>query len=555
MSPSEELEVSQLCEALLDDSISAGDRSRLESILQRDKEARKVYVRYSSLRSSLRHYASETLSATDEPEANHSQKLIRVTTTQLKWAASIAIAFLLGFIAHHQFSRPPEPAIVAESTEESTYEGMAVLINKHDVVWSDGQPNYKSGDPIPAGHFKIDSGVAQLEFYSGATVVLEGDADLEIIADDKAYCHVGRASVSVSPNAKGFSIETKDAVFIDRGAEFGIAAIPGKPSEIHVFAGEIEVLNTEQSSGDVPLYTLVEGDAAQFESFAMIGETMLAPNQFWTVQMLVNQSMRNDTDRFIDWFRMSDQIAQSDDVVSYFPFYQTTPWMRQLENFALLNPEVDNGGIVGGQWVKGRWPEKAALEFRNASDRVRVSIPGEFDEITFAAWIKVKSLKNQFNGLLMTDSFKTGNPHWQLNQEGQLILGLRSADTKEEFFQALLFSDPIFTPDLYGEWLHVVSSFDTETSRIKHYLNGQLIKDSGPSKPFDTKIVFGSGEIGNWGLPYGQSIHQVRNFDGAIDEMLVVSRVMSDGEISELYERGRPNPNSTSYRVVANKDQ
>src|SRR6059058_2486386 len=95
---------------------------------------------------------------------------------------------------------------------------------------------------------------------------------------------------------------------------------------------------------------------------------------------------------------------------AYDPSQPFTPWACR---FALNKAK---------QWVEGRWPDKHALEFRSVSDRVRLSVPGEFESLTLAAWVRVQGLDRQFNSLFMCDGFKAETLHWLIRKDG--VLGL-----------------------------------------------------------------------------------------------------------------------------------
>ncbi|MEM9161188.1 MAG: LamG domain-containing protein [Verrucomicrobiota bacterium] len=553
MKEEEKWELERLCERFFEESLSDEGKARLEEILLESDEARRIYLRQSSLRSSLRHYASETQSAAESDEdevASASIKGTRVVYFEiLKWAASISVAFFLGALVWN--GNLDTKSLVAQPEEaEATYEGVAVMILSHEAQWPEGDRVYENGDSIPAGRFRMAGGSAQLEFYSGATVVLEGVVDLELISEERAYCFEGRATVSVSAHAKGFTIETPGIEFVDHGAEFGLDVRPGEPVELHAFSGEVEVYEIERTEKDDPFKVLTTGSAAQFASARDYVQIDL-DTSYRTVRYLAMREELTRRNRFLAWETMSRSLAEREDVVGYFPFYETDSWIRDLENTAQRKSREGSGAIVGCLWEEGRWPQKSALRFNNPSDRVRFNFPGAFDAVTFAAWIKVESLKNRYNGLFMTDTFEPGNTHWQIEDTGRLILGVRRFPQKETGeFQFVLFSEPIVTPDVYGKWIHVASTYDVAASEIKHYLNGELVASLQSEGWADSKVIVGPGEIGNWGLSREET-RKVRNFDGSIDELLFCSSVLSQREIKGIYRRGEIKAASRVAPLVA----
>jgi hypothetical protein len=74
------------------------------------------------------------------------------------------------------------------------------------------------------------------------------------------------------------------------------------------------------------------------------------------------------------------------------------------------------------EWIEGRWSDKRGLEFRNVNDRARLSVPGEFEALTVAAWVRAQGLDRKLNSLFMSDGFEPGTIHWLIRNDG--VLGL-----------------------------------------------------------------------------------------------------------------------------------
>ena len=70
-----------------------------------------------------------------------------------------------------------------------------------------------------------------------------------------------------------------------------------------------------------------------------------------------------------------------------------------------------HGTIVGCEWATGRWPDKRALEFKRPGDRVRIDVPGEFDALTVAAWVRVDALPARHQALVLTHGHQVGHLH------------------------------------------------------------------------------------------------------------------------------------------------
>jgi hypothetical protein len=88
---------------------------------------------------------------------------------------------------------------------------------------------------------ELDKGLAEVVFGSGARVILEGPAAFQVNSLKRGLLISGKLVAEVPRLASGFSVNTRDAVVVDRGTEFGVVAGDVSGSEVHVFGGEVEV--------------------------------------------------------------------------------------------------------------------------------------------------------------------------------------------------------------------------------------------------------------------------------------------------------------------------
>jgi hypothetical protein len=186
--------------------------------------------------------------------------------------------------------------------------------------------------------------------------------------------------------------------------------------------------------------------------------------------------------------------------------------------------------------VAGRWPGRQGLEFKRVSDRVRVTVPGEYESITMAAWVRVDALSNRFNSLFMTDGWEEGAPHWHIGNNGKIELGVQGGKAKGNYHYL---TPEVFTPDRVGDWVHLAVVYDGAEGLITHYMDGRLVTEEVAK--FETKLRFGDAELGNWNT--GKRTNErspVRYFNGCIDEFLLFSRPLGAVEVEKLSTQGRP---------------
>ena len=199
--------------------------------------------------------------------------------------------------------------------------------------------------------------------------------------------------------------------------------------------------------------------------------------------------------------------------------------------------------------VDGRWPGfKSALEFHRPGSRVRVNIPGEFSAFTFACWVRIDSLDRQYNALFMGDGYETGEPHWQIRNDGSMMLSVMVDDTKpnpgapnDAGFHRVYYSPPMWDLSMSGQWLHLASVFDPTGRTVSHYVNGREISSQEIEDRFLIQTLrIGNAEIGNWGLPFRQDPwFAIRNLNGRMDELAIFRAALSPEEIADLFETSR----------------
>ena len=118
-----------------------------------------------------------------------------------------------------------------------------------DAEWKSSD-SFEPGESLFAKtHLKLTAGLAEITFDSGARVILEGPADLELVSTDSAHLHSGRLVGRVPPEASGFAVKTPSTTVVDIGTEFGLQVAQSGTAEVIVFEGEVDV---ERPSNEDP---------------------------------------------------------------------------------------------------------------------------------------------------------------------------------------------------------------------------------------------------------------------------------------------------------------
>ena len=108
------------------------------------------------------------------------------------------------------------------------------------------------------------TGRALIRFESGAEVLLEGPAVFQLNDPLHGELLGGQLVARVPSEASGFTIQTPTATVRDLGTEFGVVADAHGGTEVHVFAGQVELLSPAINAGEVVL--LREGQARRLET-------------------------------------------------------------------------------------------------------------------------------------------------------------------------------------------------------------------------------------------------------------------------------------------------
>jgi hypothetical protein len=165
-------------------------------------------------------------------------------------------------------------------------------------------------------------------------------------------------------------------------------------------------------------------------------------------------------------------LAANPQAVLLYTFEKDASSSRLLRNRS-TNNDQSNGAIVGCRWTEGQWSGKDALEFKHPGNRVRLQIPGEFDSLSYSAWVRIDGLDRPFIALMQTNGYDVGEPHWQARDDGRLLLGIQTPSGHVAYD-----SKPILNIKHLGLWTHWATVYDSESAQVTHYINGENVGES-----------------------------------------------------------------------------
>ena len=538
----------QLIFKAIDETISPAELERLQDALEQSEAVREEYVRAVSLSESLSEIAtSETVVPqvpVDRGEAKRRLAFIQLGLAALVLFAVGSLAFWFG---HHRGARQDQPLAEQPGNAEALIAGHATLRRAIDIQWSGDVHRYREGDVLPDGRLQFDAGVAEIDFFCGATLIVEGPATLQVKSDWSVEVLQGRLRANVPPAARGFTVNAAGTDIIDLGTEFALH-VTAKQARVKVLDGEVEIRGGQHDGKH-----LLTGQGVSLNG------TEARPDMFagLSTEMDVRRRRESAADRcFTRWQSHSQQLYSDERLIAYYPIATTQP-DRLIRNAAESVAGRD-GLLVGPvERTEGRFGKQSTgLAFDRAGARVRTRIDGTFQALTFMCWARIDSLSHRYNALFMADGYENGEPHWQIRNDGRLMFSIMVDDTQDvrHFNQfdphmvrdaglhRVYFSEPIWDISKSGQWFHITAVFDPINRQVTQYVNGEQVSSEQILDQFHiSQLRIGPAEIGNWGQPFRKTPwFAVRNLDGIIDELAIFNAALTADEIRSLYEQGKP---------------
>ncbi len=505
-----ESEKQLLIERFFLDQLDAEEMELLESVLMSDRELRDRFRSASSIDSLLRFRTSDD-SVT--PAGSPAKTTLRLNKPWLVVAVAVLAASLLIAFTFFNSAGQDDRQAEVEQNEGADDGGpppiapptqLAQFVVEKDLIVNGSAPDAT----LVSGDYEISDGEGTLRLENGVEITMSAPSKFRLVDAMRVEWFLGRARAVVPPQAHGFRIITPDAEVEDLGTEFGISVSEDQSSEVHVFAGEVR-LHIE----DQPPQRLTEDMAIQLAGGVQQSLASTSADSFITSNEI----------GFDRWRASSEALRSDPSTILYYNFQMDRDDATNLPDRSERGSV--NAKIIGGIEATGRWPEKPALLLERPGDRVELSIPGEFDQVTLMTWIQVNRFDQPLQTLFNTFDWEPGEHHFNLLRSGAIRVGIKSD-------YALTGSDRPLTA---GRWTQLVATIDSD--KASYYINGELVLET--QRNSDLPIVFGDCSIGAFGYTGANgTIAFGRELRGRIDEFALFSRAFSEGEIRKTYALG-----------------
>ncbi|QJE94333.1 LamG-like jellyroll fold domain-containing protein [Luteolibacter luteus] len=532
----DEARLERLISAYLDQELTADEKRELEEMLLASSRAREIFLDRANWHGLLREHALQGQAAllmdeeapapsSSAPPDPAPKKIIPFRRKAAWLVAALAACVALGWWL---LPRPAAEKRGIVKRGKGT-EHVALLAQAIGVTWEDGSSSFGTGSALPRGWVKISSGTLRLDFYSGARVILEGPASLELLSPDLARLEKGKLTARVPPPAEGFTVISSDLRVVDRGTEFGMNVSGTNDCEVHVFDGEVELQGELPATAEKALY---QGNAVSIRE----GRWTSMPadrGSFADPAAVLTAAVRESEAQLAAWQKDSLDYRSLPDLKVYFDFEGLHPGDQVIPNLAAGADESSNGTVIGCDPLPGRWPRKGALGFAKTSDRVRFRADGTTPSLTLLARVRVDSLPQSHNHLLSMAPESVGEVHWKIDQSGCLVLGVRAEAKLASDSWERLTSPRIVTEQDFGRWMQLATVIDGSTGTMKHFVNGKEIASGKMARR--PAIQLGLANLGNFdaSAPEFQT-NIVRSFNGRIDEFAIFTRALDASEIAAI---------------------
>ena len=526
-----------LFDRYFDGALSEAERAELERALLSSPDARAIFWDRARLHADATQWGQEEWGRRMASEADATPDVTPVAApraaTSIKsslsrqafWWVATGMAACVGIVVFLLANRGANstPGGDDRPIAATAPTGVAVLASAVDATWTGDAP--ATGAVLAPGKvLKLSAGAAQVEFFSGARLIVQGPAEVEVRSEMEVYCRGGRVTALVPPPARGFKVSGDRQTVVDLGTEFGVSVPPTGPAEVHVFGGIVEVYTAGATS---PAVKLSAGEGGRVTDRA-VERVRATPQSFVRETDYAALAAGDERRQFTAWRRATTALDQDPATLAHYVL--ADDGQRTVANTA-----TGGGGsaatIVGCAPADGRWPGSRAVEFRGPGDRVRLDVSGGHKAVTLLAWVRIDALPNPYQALLAPDGLAEGTLRWGVTRDGELRLGIaRNSGKPAEPNWEVIMSGPVLTPERLGRWALLASTFDGK--QIRHYLDGELVKAGDAFCP--SPVSIGPADVGNGRGP------EPRFVRGRMDELAIVGRALAAREVKELYEAGRP---------------
>ncbi len=218
----------ELLDSYFQGGASDEEITELEKRMLADEDLRQRYLHEAMCETDLRSLALQEKEVIPMPQADR-----KARPAMALLAGAAAAVLVLATILTLKDDRPAS---------------VGRILSSELAGWQSDQPTI-AGAEFGPGTYLLLRGVATLGFHSGAEMVLEGPARIEVVSGMQVIFDYGNASFHVPESAVGFQVDTRYGNIVDHGTRFSLSLGENeKEARLAVREGEIAI---HHSTGEV----------------------------------------------------------------------------------------------------------------------------------------------------------------------------------------------------------------------------------------------------------------------------------------------------------------
>lgn len=474
--------------AMLDGSITPTDRAALAERLDSDTAARRVYIDAVDMHCEIAdvlHTEGEAVEAKTypiyregcEPRPRDWRRVfiaaIGVAAAILLTAGAVAI-YVFAFGAPSVEPRDPKPRA---RTVATLIGASGTVIVNNDVA--------NPGHEYAAGAHSIASGSAEFMLTSGTTVEMHGRSNLTVHNAMDVTLSNGAARFHCPKSAHGFAVRLLDGHrVVDLGTSFSVVNERGVGTAVYVHDGFVLVGDPQGTTVGITENRLAGLDA----------------DGRWVVADTLDAALANA------W-------AAPGAVAALLP--------HVIEGEGRL---VSHDGFAGAD-AAGRDDRDRAMRFDADGRRDPVQLAGDYEQVTFAAWVKLDTSDAPLRVLAISQVWgPAGHFSWDIRNGDRLCLAV-SGNGSPHYHAPIVFDGSHF-----DRWLHIAVVYDSDRAVVEHYVDGQRVSSESITKamPLRPRAM----TLGHW---HEQDPRPLR---GAMDDLLMIKAALTAKQVESLYRMG-----------------
>ncbi|MDO5554480.1 MAG: LamG-like jellyroll fold domain-containing protein [Planctomycetia bacterium] len=389
-----------------------------------------------------------------------------------------------------------------------------------DAVWEKSSPSYKRGQLVNSSSFRLQSGLVQLEMNNGTTLILEGPAELTLSDAMNAFCQSGKVSVHVPKAGHGYELDTPFGSVIDRGTEFFVD-VSDATSTVQTVKGKIDFISSANE-----IFSLFANQTIKIDAEKAIKPTSGAIHNSYYNKTAFDLKVQEQTKEILHE-RTESNAFLTDDPSLLVRFSFNEPWRKTIDNLAPEGRKLcPSAQITGTKKVEGSLANTTAVQFSDAKDKLQFYYPGQYNDLTVVAVVKLDGNLHLDNILLSSwnnDNEQAGHLLWQITRLGFLKVQLSK---KDNFGSDAYESAQFYRKPTRGIWCCLTVVFDSQQKKIRYYVDNRVISTSDWDNP--QPIVLGDTVIGN---TLERATATDRYFNGCMEEIMIFGRALSETEV------------------------